>query len=94
MSVEVGALIAVIGCLVGLAGWLASRDKRRDADSVWRGEVNGKLDGIMGIRVQVDKLDEKVERQTERIAIVESSAKSAHKRLDEHIGGRHETEKT
>ena len=90
MSIEISILIAVLGCLVGLAGWLASRDKRRDADAVWRGEVNGKLDGIMGIRVQVDKLDEKVDRQGERIAIVEASAKSAHKRTDEHIGGRHE----
>lgn len=89
MSIELSVLIAVIGCVVGLAGWLSNRDKQRDGDAEWRGEVNGKLDGIMGIRGQVDKLDEKVDKQGERIAGVEASAKAAHKRLDEHIGGSH-----
>jgi hypothetical protein len=89
MTVELSLLIAVIGCVVGLAGWLTNRDKSRDGNAEWRGEVNGKLDGIMGIRSQVDKLDERVNEQGERIAVVEASAKSAHHRLDEHLEGRH-----
>lgn len=87
MTVELSILIAVIGCLVGLAGWMSNRDKHLTNDAEWRGQVNGKLDDIMGIRKDVDKLGEKMDHQGERIAVVEASAKSAHKRLDEHIGG-------
>ncbi len=82
MQVELGVLIAVIGCLVGLAGWLTGRDKKITGDAEWRGEVNAKLDVIVGIRSDVDTLDKKVGDLTERTAKVEASAASAHKRLD------------
>lgn len=87
MQVEIGVLLAVIGCLVGLAGWLTGRDKKITGDAEWRGQVNGKLDVIVGIRNDVDNLDHKVEAHGERIAKVEASASSAHKRLDEIVKG-------
>ena len=88
MSIELGTIIAVVGCLVGLAGWLRNRDKQTTEDAEWRGQVNAKLDVIVGIRNDVDDLDEKVGKLTERVVGAEKSVASAHKRLDEHFGGR------
>ena len=45
-AVEIGTLIAVIGCFVGLAGWLNGRDKKILGDGEWKGTVNTKLDDI------------------------------------------------
>jgi hypothetical protein len=33
MTVEVAILISVVGCFVGLAGWLGGRDKRISDDA-------------------------------------------------------------
>lgn len=79
-------LIAIIGCFVGLGGWLTNREKKVGTESEWRGTVNGKLDALLGISTRVDKLEEKVEDQGKAIAVVEQSAKSAHHRLNDHIG--------
>ena len=56
MSIEVGILIALIGCFVGLAGWLSSRDKKLSNDSEWKGMVNTKLDLVLGIRQDHEEL--------------------------------------
>lgn len=60
MSVELGILIALIGCFVGLAGWLSSRDKRLSTDSEWKGMVNTKLDLAIGIRQDHEELRARV----------------------------------
>lgn len=60
MSVEIGLLIAIIGCFVGLAGWLSSRDKKTSADSEWKGMVNAKLDMAIGIRQDHEELRARV----------------------------------
>ena len=85
MTVELGVLIAVIGCLVGVAGWLLNRDKHIASDAEWRGSVNAKLDVIVGIRSDVDRIDHTVSQHGERLSKVEASASQAHKRLDEHL---------
>lgn len=87
MGVEVSVLIAVVGCLVGLAGWLRNREKQVSEDAEWRGQVNGKLDVIVGIRSDVDRIDRKVDDHGERLSKLEASGVSAQKRLDEHIRG-------
>ncbi|MEA4853234.1 MAG: hypothetical protein VB082_03025 [Christensenella sp.] len=84
-TVEITVLIAVIGCFVGLAGWLAGRDKRIARDSEWRGSVDAKLDAIIGIREDVKEIGDKVDAQGERITAVEQSAKQAHHRISEHL---------
>ena len=48
MSIEIGIMLSIVGCFVGLAGWLASREKRVAGDAEWRGSVNAKLDVIVG----------------------------------------------
>jgi len=87
VGVEVSVLIAVVGCLVGLAGWLRNREKQVSEDAEWRGQVNGKLDVIVGIRSDVDHIDRKVDDHAERLSKLEASGASAQKRLDEHIRG-------
>lgn len=82
-TVEIGAMIAVIGCFVGLAGWLTGRDKRVANDAEWRGTINAKLDVIVGIKSDVERLEATVSNHGERIKAVESSAAQAHHRIDE-----------
>lgn len=45
-AINIGLLIAVIGCFVGLAGWLSGQDKKILGDGEWKGTVNTKLDEI------------------------------------------------
>ena len=82
MTVEISMMIAVVGCFVGLAGWLASRDKKITGDAEWRGQVNAKLDTICGLSRDIGKIEKEQKDFGERLAAVESSAKQAHHRLD------------
>ncbi len=82
-TVEIGALIAVIGCFVGLAGWLSGRDKRVSSDAQWRGSVDAKLDIVIGLQGNVAEHDRILGNHGERLAKVESSAAQAHHRIDE-----------
>ena len=87
MSVEISILIAVIGCFVGLGGWLAGRDKKIANDAEWRGAVNEKLDAIRadigGVGGDIKHLQSTLTEHGERLTAVEESAKQAHKRIDE-----------
>lgn len=85
MQIEIMILIAVIGCFVGLAGWMASRDRKITKDSEWRGGVNAKLDAILGIKEDVKDLSERVDDHEHRLTAVEESAKQAHHRVTDHI---------
>lgn len=61
MTIELGILITIIGCFVGLAGWLSGRDKKIATDSEWKGTVNAKLDIIIGVKEDIKNLDEKMQ---------------------------------
>lgn len=88
-SVEIATLIAMAGCFVGLAGWLAGRDKKISNDGEWKGAVNTKLDDIKssvtGTNAELVKINETIKMHGERLIAVESSAKQAHHRIDELI---------
>lgn len=90
MAVEIGTLIAIIGCFVGLAGWLAGRDKKILGDGEWKGTVNTKLDDIKssvnGTGTELAKINAALSVHGERIKAVEESTASAHKRIDEIVG--------
>lgn len=77
-----GIIFALVGCFVGLTGWLSGRDKKIANDAEWRGTVNAKLDIIIDLRKDVACLEEEVRIHGERISTVESSVESAHRRLD------------
>lgn len=78
-------IISLVLCFVALAGYLGKRDNKSIADAIWRGEINGKLDAILGINIRIDKVECDLKIHGERIAKVESKADSAHHRLDDHI---------
>jgi hypothetical protein len=82
LTVEIGILIGVLGCFVGLAGWLSGRDKRIAGDAEWRGTINAKLDLIAGLSKNVTSLECKLNEHGERITAVAASAEQAHKRID------------
>ncbi|MEA4876037.1 hypothetical protein [Anaerorhabdus sp.] len=84
-SITLGLLFAIIGCFVGLAGWISNRDKKIANDSEFKGAVNAKLDAVLGIRTEVKKIEDDLKEMNKKIVVVEESTKSAHKRIDEHI---------
>lgn len=94
-AIDIGLLIAVIGCFVGLAGWLAGRDKKILNDGEWKGTVNTKLDDIKssvsGTGAELAKINAALSQHGERLTAVESSAKQAHLRIDEIVGDKKQT---
>lgn len=82
-----GLILALVGCFIGLAGWLSGREKRIANDAEWRGIVNTKLDLILikqeDICSDVDELSAKVGDHGNRLTAVEASLKSLHHRLTE-----------
>jgi len=74
MTADISILIAIIGCFVGLAGWLTRRDTKISDDAEWKGTVNTKLDnicsGMSGVR--------------EDMAEIKSAQKEENKRLENH----------
>ena len=87
MTVEVALLIAIIGCFVGLAGWLSGHDKKITGDAQWKGTVDAKLDDIKtsvsGANTNLEKINATLTEHGQRITAVESSAAQAHHRIDE-----------
>lgn len=76
MTVEIGLLIAIIGCFVGLAGWLAGRDKKLSKEHEWRGMVNTKLDLAIGIRQDHEELRDRVTKQGKEIVALQHDVDS------------------
>ena len=89
-AVDIGLIIALVGCFVGLAGWLSGRDKRILNDGEWKGTVNTKLDDIKssvsGTSTELAKINTALTEHGERLTAVESSTKQAHHRIDEIVG--------
>lgn len=82
-ATTVALVISMVACLSNLLGFVLSRDRRNEEDAIWRGEVNGKLDVVCGIKTDVDRLQEECRRTQKHIAVVEASAQNAHHRIDE-----------
>lgn len=87
MDINTGVLIALIGCIVGLAGWLRNHDSDQEKETSNMTTVIVKLENI---RVGISDLKSDLKRTAEdlkgidrRLTIVEQSAKQAHKRIDE-----------
>ena len=87
MDINTGVLIALIGCIVGLAGWLRNHDSDNERETSNMTTVIVKLENI---RVGISDLKSDLKRTAEdlkgidrRLTIVEQSAKQAHKRIDE-----------
>ncbi len=87
MQIDIGLLLALLGGLVGIAGWISGRDKKLSRDAEWRGSVNAKLDLIVGISHDVEKLQIAITDHEGRICTLEHGLKSVHYRIDEMVGG-------
>lgn len=84
MDATLAALtISLAGCITGIIGLLLTRDRRNEEDAVWRGEVNGKLDVVCGIKTDVEMLKTQCQQNAREIAVVDAGTKSAHHRIDE-----------
>ena len=83
MTVEISILIAIVSCFIGLAGWLSGRDKRITGDAEWKGNVNAKLDNILGIRSDVEAINVKIREHDKDIVATKTSVEYAHSRIDE-----------
>ena len=86
MAIEISLLVALVGCFVGLAGWLSGRDKKVIGDAQWRGRIDAKLDAVVGLGASIERLEAKMDMMMERLTINEQSVKSAHKRIDDYLG--------
>lgn len=71
----VGLIIAIVGCFVGLAGWLSGRDKRVIGDAEWRGKTGEKLDniqkGVSGIDSRMSKMEGVISVHETRLSVIE-----------------------
>lgn len=81
-SIQVSFLIAMVGCFVGLAGWLSGRDKKIANDAEWKGGVNQQLETIINLQREISSQAGEIKQHGERIVAVEQSAKQAHYRID------------
>lgn len=85
----VGMVIGGSGMLLGWLGWwrLRRQDVCRDAgaDAGMRLDLDYIKRGVDDIRREQRDMRDDIGRMSDRLARVEESAKSAHKRLDEHI---------
>lgn len=86
---SIALAIAIIGCVIGVVGFFAGREKSTKEEvkeaAEWRGNVNGKLDSILGLTNRVDNLEDKVEEHEVKISKLQDSTKRAHERMDHHI---------
>ena len=87
MDINTGVLIAVIGCIVGLAGWLRNHDTDNAKETSNMTTVIVKLENI---RVGISDLKSDLKRTAEdlkgidrRLTIVEQSVKQAEEQIKE-----------
>lgn len=82
-----GAIGTFVGFLITIATYTRNRDKDVQSKATEQATINAKLDNING-GVESLRVDFRVEQKeraalSERVAKVETSVRSAHKRIDE-----------
>lgn len=87
MDINTGVLIAVIGCIVGLAGWLRNHDTDNERETSNMTTVIVKLEnirvGISDLKSDLKRTAEDLQGIDRRLTVVEESVKQAHKRINE-----------
>lgn len=64
-------IIALVGMILGVAGYLSTRDNKTDKDAEWKGTVNAKLDTIISLNAEVSSAKNKLQDHETRICILE-----------------------
>jgi peptidoglycan hydrolase CwlO-like protein len=87
MVTEISVLIAIIGCFVGLAGWLTRRDTKIADDAEWKGKVDTTLahidNGVVGINDRMAKMEGKLEEHDKQLAIHETQITEIQQKIKE-----------
>lgn len=87
MDINTGVLIALIGCIVGLAGWLRNHDTDNERETSNMTTVIVKLEnirvGISDLKLDLKRTAEDLKGIDRRLTVVEESVKQAHKRINE-----------
>ena len=87
MDINSGVLIALIGCIVGLAGWLRNHDSDNEKETSNMTTVIVKLENIRGsisdLKLDLKRTAEDLQSIDRRLTVVEESTKQAHKRINE-----------
>lgn len=87
MSINTGVLIALIGCIVGLAGWLRNHDTDQEKETSNMTTVIVKLENIRvsisDLKLDLKRTAEDLQNIDRRLTVVEESTKQAHKRINE-----------
>lgn len=64
-------IIALVGMILGIAGWLSTRDNKTDKDAEWKGSVNAKLDMIISLNTKMANAEGRIQDHETRICILE-----------------------
>lgn len=87
MDINTGVLIALIGCIVGLAGWLRNHDSDNERETSNMTTVIVKLENIRGsisdLKLDLKRTAEDLQSIDRRLTVVEESTKQAHMRINE-----------
>jgi len=86
MTIEAGIVIAVAGLLLSYLSYQLARTKEVKTDTQESAELKAELGyirkGVDDIRIDLKANEKNIVALTERVAKVEESAKSAHRRID------------
>lgn len=71
VGLSVGVLVALVGCFIGIAGYLTGRDKKIVGDAEWKGSIGAKLDMILTNIAIIPTLSSTVAVHENRINAIE-----------------------
>lgn len=68
-------IISIVVMILGILGYLATRDNKTDKDAEWKGSVNAKLDIVVGMQTEFKEakstIQDKMQNHETRISILE-----------------------
>jgi len=64
-------IISLVAMILGIAGYLSTRDNKTDKDAEWKGTVNAKLDILVGMQTEVKEQKNAILDHETRIRILE-----------------------
>jgi len=89
MQIDIGIVIGITGCILGVVGWLRNRDRDKGTSIQVITEIKVLLqtvqNGIDTINRKITSMDSHANDMDVRLGKVEEVAASAHKRLDEYM---------
>lgn len=64
-------IISLVAMILGVAGYLSTRDNKTDKDAEWKGSVNAKLDIVVGMQTEFKETKNVIQDHETRIRILE-----------------------